>query len=154
LPSILTSQLAQAIAAVCIGSPQEGQDVERSLLAMSTILALVGIKSIKIWKKHKKSQFFCGLPIFRLLLGLCPGGPRCSLTVEMAAGRQRAIKSSRATGLTGLNVQAVIPAKPVLSSLEGAGIRILKLDSASRPALPVPSALEGSAAEWAHNDKL
>ena len=74
--------------------------------------------------------------------------------VEMPAGRYPAIKSGRTTGLSGLNVQAVIPAKPVLSRVEGAGIQILKLDSASRAALPVAGAVEGNAAECVHNNNL
>ena len=86
LPSILTSQLAQAIAAVCIGSPQEGHDVESSFLAISTNISLYGSEVKKNLDNMQEILIFCDLRFLGLCCGFSLGESQCSLTVGMAGG--------------------------------------------------------------------
>jgi hypothetical protein len=68
LPSILTPQTVQDMAAICIGSPQHGQDVESILLF---IIINISISTIKVNKNLGKILIFLNilvdLPHFLML---------------------------------------------------------------------------------------
>ena len=67
MPSILTPQAAQAIAAVCIGRPQEGQDVESSFFAIITNISTFSSKVKKNSGKIEKILIFFGRNISLLI---------------------------------------------------------------------------------------
>jgi len=63
----LTPQAAQAIAAVCIGRPQEGQDVESSFFAIFTNISTFSSKVKKNSEKYEKILIFFEMANFREL---------------------------------------------------------------------------------------
>jgi len=63
LPSILTPQTVQDMAAICIGSPQHGQEVE-SILLFITIN--ISISTIKINKNLEKLKIFLKFLVWRI----------------------------------------------------------------------------------------